>query len=64
MICAKKEWEVRIVLNETEGENTTKPWYTSRDIEALIRCFLNEQSSMRDLKIQSITASTDDRAYY
>jgi hypothetical protein len=54
---ATQDWEVRIVLNETEGENTTCPWYTRADIVQLVRSALDRSVPWRDLKIQSVNAN-------
>lgn len=62
---ARQDWTVTIILNETEGDETsTRPWYESGDIVELIRGALVRNGKMRDLEVQTVLARPDETRYY
>ena len=53
----KQDWEIRIRIVEQEGGmGSINPWYTARDVSALINLALVRNGPIRDLKIENVTA--------
>lgn len=63
---AKQAWEVTLTFIEDEGDIAAHPWYSSKDVEMLIRTTLaqGQESSLRDLRLQAIVAHPEGAIYY
>ena len=60
----KQDWEVTIIVVETEGcETTTKPWYSGNDVREIIQNHLHRAGPMIDLKVRSVVASESGDHY-
>jgi hypothetical protein len=57
---SKRYWSVTLRYTETEGQNTTRPWYLHEDVEKLIRTILGRSNDPRDLELLTIEAKCDD----
>lgn len=61
----KKDWEVILFIEETEGgETTNRPWYLKEDIKQLIEHSLHKAGNMRDLKVSRILVDPEKEPYY
>ena len=60
----KQDWKVTIQLTEQEGTNSPEPWYTDKDVVALIHVRLRQLPPIQDAKITSVIAEPIGKRYF